>query len=172
MPEIAIVVGNPNPNSRTREAAEHLAERIATLSGLPIAPTIDLIDHADGLFQWQSPALDELTARVAASRLAIFASPTYKASYTGLLKAFLDRYPTHGLAGVTAVPLFTMGSPHHTLAVEFTLRPLLVELAASTPTSGLSLDTSDYDQWDAALDAWVDRHRDVLTAVLGAPAAG
>jgi FMN reductase len=39
---------------------------------------------------------------IAASDIAIFASPTYKASDTGMLKAFLDRYGSNGLAGVVA----------------------------------------------------------------------
>jgi len=30
-----------------------------------------------------------------------------KASYTGMLKAFFDRYGNNGLAGVTAVPVMT-----------------------------------------------------------------
>lgn len=41
-----------------------------------------------------------LNARVAESDLAVFASPTYNATFTGLLKAFLDRYrPVNVLAG-------------------------------------------------------------------------
>jgi FMN reductase len=55
-------------------------------------------------------------ARVAASRLLVVASPTYKATCTGLLKAFLDRFPHQGLAGVTAVPLMLGASHAHALA--------------------------------------------------------
>jgi FMN reductase len=68
---------------------------------------VDLADHAPRLFDWADPALTEITAQVAAADIAIFASPNYKASYTGLLKAFLDRYGNNGLAGVTAVPVMT-----------------------------------------------------------------
>ena len=35
----------------------------------------------------------------------VVASPTYKATYAGLLKLFLDRLGGESLAGVTAVPL-------------------------------------------------------------------
>lgn len=85
----------------------------------------------------------------------MIASPTYKASYTGLLKAFLDRYPTNGLAGLTAVPVFTIGGDAHALAVEFTLRPLLVELGASVPTRGLSFATPRFDDRETILDEWI-----------------
>ena len=57
--------------------------------------------------------LSRLTAEVAAADIAVFASPTYKAAYTGLLKAFLDRYGSNGLAGTIAVPVMTGGWAGH-----------------------------------------------------------
>ena len=93
---------------------------------------------------------------MARADVVIVASPTYKASYTGLLKAFLDRYPTNGLAAVTAIPLLTIGSPAHTLAVEHTLRPLLVELGASVPTRGIAFAASATDERGQIVSAWLD----------------
>lgn len=161
MPELAVVVGNPKPRSRTREVAEELGERIARAVGAERSPTIDLVEHAEELFR-PSSALDRIGAGVAAADFAIFATPTYKASYTGLLKSFLDRYPSNGLAGVTAVPVFTIGSPEHALAVEFTLRPLLVELGASVPTRGLAFETSKFDRRETILDEWVEQQSAAL----------
>jgi FMN reductase len=71
-------------------------------------------------------------------------------------KAFLDRYPTNGLATITAIPLLTIGSPAHTLAVEHTLRPLLVELGASVPTRGIAFAASDTDSREQIVSAWLD----------------
>ena len=51
---------------------------------------IDLATVAGELFDWQSAPVRALVDRVTESQLAVIASPTYKASYTGLLKAFLD----------------------------------------------------------------------------------
>lgn len=155
MTTLTVIVGNPNPASRTLAVAEALGRRVAALVDAELQPTMDLVEHADQLFLSQSATLDELTARLAASDYAIVASPTYKASYTGLLKAFLDRYPSRGLGGVTAIPVFTVGAPEHALAVEHTLRPLLVELGASTPSRGLAFLTADFDRLDEILDAWV-----------------
>jgi FMN reductase len=45
----------------------------------------------------------------------VVASPTYKATYSGLLKAFLDRLATGSLAGKTAVPVLLGGAPNHQL---------------------------------------------------------
>ncbi|SDT81036.1 NADPH-dependent FMN reductase [Actinoplanes derwentensis] len=147
---IAIVVGNPKPRSRTLAVAEAVA---GVLPG-DVVETIDLADHAERLFTWGDPVLDELTAKVAACDLLVVASPTYKATYTGMLKAFLDRYPSNGLAGVVAVPVMTGGAPDHALAVEAYLRPLLVELGASVPTRGLYLVMSRMAELTEITAAW------------------
>lgn len=164
MSTISVVVGNPSPASRTRHIAEDLAARIEALTGAAVQPTIELADHAQHLFEWKNEQLDALNAQVAGSTYAVIATPTYKASYTGLLKAFLDRYQSRGLAGVTAIPVFTIASEAHTLAVEFTLRPLLVELGASVPTAGLSFLTPRFDDRAAVLDEWIEREGPLLAA--------
>ncbi|MEV8610856.1 NAD(P)H-dependent oxidoreductase [Amycolatopsis sp. NPDC051373] len=68
-------------------------------------------DHSAEIFAWPSEVMSALTERVAGSDLVVIASPTYKATYTGLVKAFLDRYAAGALAGVTAIPVMTGGSP-------------------------------------------------------------
>lgn len=155
---IAIVVGNPKPRSRTREVAEAVA---AVLPG-EVAETVDLADHAERLFTWGDPVLDGLTAKVAACDLVIVASPTYKATYTGMLKAFLDRYPADGLAGVVAVPVMTGGAADHALAVEAYLRPLLVELGASVPSRGLYLVMSRMAELTEITAAWAAKNTAAL----------
>ena len=131
--KIAVVVGNPKPQSRTLQTAFAVADLFPGATRL----VVDLAEHAPRLFDWEDPALTALTAEVAAADLLIVASPTYKATYTGLLKAFLDRYGTNGLAGVVAVPVMTGAADGHALAVEAYLRPLLVELGATVPSRGL-----------------------------------
>ncbi|NPC40950.1 NADPH-dependent oxidoreductase [Nocardioides sp. zg-1230] len=145
---VAVVVGNPKPRSRTYESALTLADRFG---GADLV--VDLADHAAELFDWGAPRVTELVEEVASSLVVIVASPIYKATYTGLLKAFLDRFPHQGLGGVTAVPLMLGSSPVHSLATEHGLRPLLVELGASVPTRGLSLLDSEHDRPEP-YDAW------------------
>jgi FMN reductase len=115
---------------------------------------IDLCDYARDIFRWPHDELAALALSVASADLAVFASPTYKASYTGLLKAFLDRYPNGGLTGLTAVPVMTGSDPIHGMAPEVALRPLLVELGASAPTRGLYFVMSQMGVVDQVLDEW------------------
>lgn len=146
---VTVVVGNPKPLSRTQAAALVLAER---LGGADLV--VDLADVAAEMFDPSSTRVADLVEQVAASDLLVAASPTYKATYTGLLKAFLDRFPHEGLAGVVAVPLMLGASPVHALAPEHGLRPLLVELGASVPTRGLYVLDSQHAE-PAPYDAWL-----------------
>jgi FMN reductase len=155
---VAVVVGNPRARSRTYESALTLADR---LGGADLV--VDLADHASELFDWGSATVGDLVEQVSGSLVVIVASPTYKATYTGLLKAFLDRFPHQGLGGVTAIPLMLGAADTHALAVEHTLRPLLVELGASVPTRGLFvLDSQHADA--APYDAWFAVARELLPA--------
>ncbi|QDC40428.1 NADPH-dependent oxidoreductase (plasmid) [Sphingobium fuliginis ATCC 27551] len=154
---ISIVVGNPKPRSRTLVVAETLVNKIIG-DGKHQVQTIDLVDVADHIMSWPNETVQALNRQVAASDLAIFASPTYKASYTGLLKAFLDRYPEDGLKGVVALPLFTGGSLAHSMGPNMTLAPLLTELGAVVPGKGSFFVMDKMDQIEATVGAFADTY--------------
>ena len=145
------VVGNPKPRSRTRAAAELVVER---LTGAPPDVVVDVIDLGAGLLGWGDPAVGAAVEALEAADVAVVASPTYKATYTGLLKLFLDQVGTGDLAGVVAVPLMLGGGPTHYLAPELLLKPVLVELGATAPTRGLYLLEKSWDD-PAELDPWL-----------------
>jgi len=58
-------------------------------------------------------------------------TPIYKASFSGLLKAFLDLLSPAALKGKIVLPLATGGSNAHFLALDYSLRPVLQALGAS-----------------------------------------
>ena len=154
---VVVVVGNPRAGSRTSGVAARVAERAAAAAGLGEAPVdvIELADLAPELFDWSSEAVSAAADRLRAARLAVIASPTFKGTYTGLLKAFLDRFARTDLNGVTVVPVLVGSGPAHALAVEVHLRPLLVEIGASLPTRGLFVLDTELDQLDATVDTWL-----------------
>jgi FMN reductase len=165
---VTVVVGNPKAKSRTRGVAEKVAAAAAAAAGLPEGTTTAVIELADlgpQLFDWSSAEVRAAADALSASSLAVIATPVYKATYTGLLKSFLDRFPPQGLAGVTAVPLMLGAAPGHALAPELTLRPVLTEIGAIVPVRGLFVLDAAYDG-PGAYAPWLARSRSVVTALL------
>lgn len=161
-----LVVGNPKAGSRTLDAARLLAQQ---LTGAPAQQELDLVTLGAALLDWNAPVLKEAVQVAAQSQLLIVACPTYKASYTGLLKLFLDNFAGQtGLQGVVAVPLMLGGSERHALAPDLLLKPVLVEIGATCPTPGLYLVDKSYDT-DAALPAFATRWKPVVDALLATP---
>jgi FMN reductase len=157
---IAVVVGNPKPRSRTYQAAHIVAEK---LTGQQPDLSVDLADLGPSLLDWSDASIGDVVTAVQNSDLVVVASPTYKATYTGLLKLFLDRIAAGALAGVTAVPMMLGGHWRHALAADLLLKPVLVELGATCPTRGLFLLESEYVGGET-LDSWLDLARPQLAA--------
>ncbi|MEU5863649.1 MULTISPECIES: NADPH-dependent FMN reductase [unclassified Nonomuraea] len=132
---VLLISGSPSAASRTVRLLDHLAGRLdrpATVLRLRDLP-------AEALLRGDTahPELAHATAQVAAADTIVVATPIYKASYTGLLKAFLDVLPQGAFAGKTVVPIATGGTPGHLLAVDYALRPVLSVLGARHVTRGL-----------------------------------
>lgn len=156
-----VVVGNPKPKSRTRAAAELVAEQ---LTGSAPEHVIDVVELGAGLLGWGDPKVAEAKEIVKSADSLVVASPTFKATYTGLLKLFLDQFGQGELGQVTTFPLMLGGSWAHALAPELTLRPVLVEIGASCPAPSLYLLDSDYEtaeelqNWLAIARRFVPQH--------------
>jgi FMN reductase len=76
------------------------------------------------------PAIAREIRRIADADGAIFVTPIYKASFSGLIKLFIDLLPQFALRGRVAMPLATGGSLAHVLALDYGLRPVLQSLGA------------------------------------------
>jgi FMN reductase len=155
---IVAIVGNPRAGSRTRLTTEAVLAGIAGLAasaGRTVeSTTIELADLASELFAYPSACVEIALETATSATVLVVASPTYKATYTGLLKVFLDRMPSNALDGVVAVPLMLGGAPNHLLAVDVHLRPVLLELGASTPTRGLFVQESELDHLEGIVAEW------------------
>jgi FMN reductase len=163
-----IVVGNPKMGSRTATAGLAVAAAVAPGSTMSL---VEVSELAGGLFTWGAPAVAAAKQTVLDADLLVVATPVYKASYTGLLKSFLDQFGRDELRALATVPLMVGAAPMHALAVEEQLRPVLVEIGASCPTRGVYVLESDIggstDALDAQLTAWAQLWGPALTAVAG-----
>ena len=165
---VVVVVGNPKPRSRTLALGELVAGRIGALGASSGWPTdvIDLAEVGPSLLGWGDPAVTELKASVTAARAVVVASPTYKATYTGLLKLFLDQFDAGELGGVPAVAVMTGGDRGHSLAVDVHLVPVLTEIGASCPTRGLFIAGPEIDDPAEAVERWFTTWERPLAAAL------
>jgi FMN reductase len=161
--KVTVVAGNPKANSRTLDAARMVAEAV---TGQAPDAVVDVITLGSALLGWGDPEVTAAVKTVAASELIVVASPTFKATYCGVLKLFLDQFATgEGLKDVVAVALMLGAGPAHALAPDLLLKPVLVELGATTPAPGLYLQDSTYAT-DTRIADYAARWRPALGAAV------
>lgn len=159
---VVAVVGNPRPDSRTHAIARTLAAEIARHRDDDTGE-VDLAILGPRVLDRDDPAAREATQRTLDAGVLVVASPTYKATYSGLLKAFLDRIGGGALQGAPAVPVLLGGAPDHRLAVDVHLTPLLLELGATVPARGLFVLESELDEFPERAARWAGEHFAHLT---------
>ena len=127
MTQIVVVSGNPRPASRTSALAIAVGEALAA-PGRP--GVIEVGALGPGLLTPGDSATATALDDIRSAGLLVVATPTYKGSYTGVLKVLLDRLAPGALAGKRAVPVVTAGIAPQAVAAEALLRQLLIELGA------------------------------------------
>ncbi|MGW4460969.1 NADPH-dependent FMN reductase [Micromonospora sp. NBC_01796] len=140
MPTILAISGSPSATSRTERLVELLAGRLAggghqvrALSIRDVPP--DALLGADPAH----PAIVAVADALAAADGLLVATPVYKASYSGALKALLDLLPQYALAGKVVLPLATGGTLAHVLAIDYAMRPVLNAMGAAHIVPGYFL---------------------------------
>ncbi|GGX64826.1 NADPH-dependent FMN reductase [Streptomyces hiroshimensis] len=140
MSKVLVISGSPSPTSKTEMVGDLVAERLAEyewnaahlrIRTLPAAPLLQA-DRSD-------PAIAEAAEQVARADGIVLATPTYKASYSGLLKVFLDLLPQFGFTRKVVLPLATGGSTAHVLVLDYALRPVVQSLGARHVVQSLFL---------------------------------
>ncbi|WP_229069669.1 NAD(P)H-dependent oxidoreductase [Actinoplanes sp. DH11] len=143
MTGIVVISGNPRAGSRTSTLASAVGSAIAGRLGAPEPPLIEAGAIGSGLLTPGDQRTQAALAAITDANLLVVATPTYKGSYTGVLKVLLDQLPAQALAGKLAVPVVTAGVAPQAAAAEALLRQLLVELGAITVRPGLPVVEAD-----------------------------
>jgi FMN reductase len=169
-PRIAVLIGNPRPQSRTHSLARTLTREIARVLGSAEVTEVDLAPFGPRVLDQSDEAVTAAVDEILGADVLVVASPTYKAAYSGLLKGFLDRFGTGSLAGTAAVPVLLGGAQNHRLAVDVHFTPLLLELGAAVPARGLFVLEAEVEDFGPFAAAWADAHAPALLAGSGAAA--
>ncbi len=132
---VLLIAGSPTEHSRSATLLDGVEQRLHTavdgrrlrVDRLRIR---DLSPQALLLADWGHASVVRAIEQVASARALVVATPVYKAAYSGVLKVFLDLLPQTALKGKVVLPIATGGSPHHMLALDYALRPVLQSLGA------------------------------------------
>ena len=117
---------------------EHVADLLSrqgltsTMISVRDFPAEDLLQA-----KWDSPSFGAAKKQVDEAAGVVISTPVYKAAYSGILKTFLDILPQSGFRGKTVLPIMSGGSPHHLLAIDFSLKPLLAAMGATDVLQGV-----------------------------------
>lgn len=135
---ILLIAGSPASTSRSAALLEAVGRRLARhAGGIAHLQIRDLNPQALIRADFSDFSVVQALQQVADAQVIVIATPIYKAAYSGVLKVFLDLLPQTGLQGKTVLPLATGGSPHHMLALDYALRPVLQSLGAKQVLAGI-----------------------------------
>jgi len=136
--KIVIISGSPSKESRfvgvLRAAAEALERKGAQVGWVHVCdlPADDLLAA-----RFHSASIREAVVLVEEADAVILGSQVYKASFTGVLKTFLDALPQNALSGKPVLPLMMGGTIAHLLVIDYALKPVLSALGATRQLSGV-----------------------------------
>lgn len=138
---ITVISGSPSKTSRIIGVLDYVVSKIKeqgiSVTHLQVCdlPAADLI-YAN----FNSEEIKKANAIIEQSDALIIATPVYKASFTGVLKTFLDLIPQKGLENKKILPLVMGGTTAHLLMIEYSLKPVLSVLGATTIEQGVFIE--------------------------------
>ncbi|RYG08929.1 MAG: FMN reductase (NADPH) [Burkholderiales bacterium] len=126
MTNVVVISGSPSPNSKTARIGDMVVDQLRA-SGIDAVGLRlrELSPEALLRADTSEASMADAIQMVSEASGIVIATPVFKASFSGLLKAFLDVLPQFGLAGKVVLPLATGGSLAHVLALDYGLRPVL-----------------------------------------------
>ncbi|MEM9007288.1 MAG: NADPH-dependent FMN reductase [Cyanobacteria bacterium P01_F01_bin.86] len=138
MHDILAIAGSPSQSSRSSAVLAH-SQAVLETHGLQVKTfTIRDIKPEDLVFaNFESLELKEFINLVETAKGIMIATPVYKATYTGILKALLDLLPQYAFAGKTIFPIATGGTITHLLSLEYSMKPLFAVLGATHIQRGI-----------------------------------
>lgn len=148
---VVVVSAGMSDASSTRLLADRLAEAARdSLVGVPVQimdvdvrPLAHAItDHL--LTGFPAPQLRAALETVTGADALIAATPTFKASYSGLFKSFFDLFEEGALENLPVLVAATGGTARHSLMLDTAMRPLFAYLKALVLPLGVYAATEDW----------------------------
>ena len=129
------ILGSPFPGSTSEKIVKIIFDELGQIGWATKVIDLSQLDASALLIRQKDADVDNALESILNSDLIITASPTYRATYTGLLKVFLDQLPQGSLSGKLVLPIQTGGSPEHSLSIEHGISPVMSSLGAIVLTN-------------------------------------
>lgn len=158
---VAVSAGLGQPSS-TRMLADRLlgstSDALAERGAEAATEIVELRGHAHSIVDamltgFASGELEGVLERVAGADGLILVTPVFTTTYSGLFKSFLDILDQDAIRGVPVLLGATGGTARHSLALEYSMRPLLTYLRAEVVTTSVFAATEDWAGADGARSA-------------------
>ena len=152
------LLGSPLPGSSSGKIADLILSRLRDRGWETACIDLSALPSEALLDRQKNDLVDSAITMVTEASIVITATPTYRATYTGLLKVFFDLLSPDSLVGCFGIPVQTGGSPHHSLTVKYGLEPLLRSLGALVSSKGIYAWGEHWsdDKPSPELQAWID----------------
>jgi FMN reductase len=165
-PRIVAISSSISATSKTAAFVEHVAGRFeADLFDVTTIALRDIAPASYFSYPAEDPALLAAFSAIEEADGVVLATPIYKASFSGLLKSFLDLLPQFAFAGKVILPLATGGSLAHVLAMDYGLRPVVQSMGARQVVQSHFLPESAMTLEDGRVALSVEAERGVAEAV-------
>jgi FMN reductase len=141
---VAISAGLSQPSSTRMLADRLVAATAATLAEQGIDADVQVFELRDVandimnnmLTGFPSPKLDAVIEAVTSADGLVAVTPIFTTSYSGLFKSFFDVLDKEAIEGLPVVIAATAGTPRHSLALDYAIRPMFMYLhAVVVPTA-------------------------------------
>jgi len=167
---VVISAGLSQPSS-TRLLADRLTAAVQTRSDAEVT-VIELRDLAHDITNnlltgFAAPKLQQAIDALTGADGAIFVTPIFTTSYSGLFKSFIDVLDPDALTDLPVLIGATGGTERHSLALDYTIRPLFAYLHAVVVPTAVYAASSDWGA-EAGLVDRIDRAAAELSTALNA----
>lgn len=156
---VVSIAGSPGTRSRSGELLNYASQLLQRRGVEVVSYRVRDFAAEDLLYaRFDSPQVRQLLEHVQQADGLIIATPVYKASFSGALKALLDLLPERALADKVVLPIASGGSAAHMLAVDYALKPVLAALKAEEVLEGLYAVDAQIQYAEADCPAALEAH--------------
>jgi FMN reductase len=159
----------------TPSSTRLLADRLTAAVGARVETEVTVIELRDLahditnnlLTGFAAPKLQDAIDALSTADGAILVTPIFTTSYSGLFKSFLDVLDPDALSGLPVLIAATGGTERHSLALDYSIRPLFTYLHAVVVPTAVYAASSDWGSEQGLTDR-IDRAAAELAPLMAA----